>query len=75
MNAALALLRLSQGAYNSNTLIANLIGNALQKDFQELVWLMLKSRQYGDAALALLQADIQFSGSENACLKSFRECF
>ncbi len=72
MNAAVALLRLSQGAYNSNTLIANLIGNALQKDFQELVWLMLKSRQYGDAALAFLQADIQFSGSENACLKSFR---
>ncbi|MCX6857248.1 MAG: hypothetical protein NTV80_20350 [Verrucomicrobia bacterium] len=58
MNAALALLRLSQGAYNSNTLIANLIGNAIQKDFQELVWLMLKSRQYGDAALAFLQADI-----------------
>ncbi len=72
MNAALALLRLSQGAYDSNTLIANLIGNAIQKDFQELVWLMLKSRQYGDAALAFLQADIQFSGSDNACLKSFR---
>jgi hypothetical protein len=50
MNASLALLRLSQGAYNSNTLI--LIGNTLQTDFQQLVWLMLNSRQYDDAALA-----------------------
>jgi hypothetical protein len=72
MNDSLALLRLSQGAYNSNTMIANLIGNTLQMDFQQLVWLMLNSRQYDDAALAHVQEELLFSGSENACLKSFR---
>jgi hypothetical protein len=71
-NSALSLLRLSEGADNTRTVIANLVAISLQGQFHHLVWLMLQSRRFDDASLARLQKELQMSSPVKASLASFR---
>jgi hypothetical protein len=72
LHSALALARLSQGSNNNRTVNANLTGLCLQSEFHQLVWLMLHSRRFDDASLALLQKELQMTNSVNATLACFR---
>jgi hypothetical protein len=73
MNSALAILRLSEAADASRTLLGNLVGVTLRAHFQQLAWLLLQSRLSQDASLQVLQMQVVNHDSfaaHLACIRS-----
>jgi hypothetical protein len=71
-NSALVLLRLSDAADASRTLIGYLVGVTQRTQFFSLLWLQLHGRHLSESDLAMIQADLSQEDRQHAFLHALR---